>query len=199
MTIKLVQKDICLMDGSKIKVDIRIPLRYDSVLDEEQDEWVKEMMVNQVIRGIKESIDAYKASELPNKFLYPQTYVITNESPYLGTFISGCDDIILDADGISDIRRVKNSFILGNQMGYKIDKYTDTTDAYASIASSFGMNVQDNEDFLREMYTNICGLIVSGDNATPLAPLEGNSLPEELSEGHTNHLKRQVLRNIYHV
>lgn len=201
MAVKLIQKDICLMDGTRIKVDIHIPLRYESVLDDSQDEWIMEMLNNQVIIGLRRSIDAYKSSELPNKFLYPQNYIITNEVPQgaFGAFYLDGDDIIVEADTISNIGKVKSSFLLGHEMGHKIAKYIDTTDALYSIASSFGMGVEGNEEFLNEVYANLCGIIVSGKNETPLANMGYHSLNDLLSNGHTEHLKRKVLSNIYHV
>lgn len=197
--IKLIQKDICLMDGTIIKVDIQIPLEHESVIDENQEEWVKEMMTEQVLRGLKESIAAYKTSELPNRFLYPQKYIITNVTPFLGTYFLIGDDIMVDSDGISNITGTENTFLLGHEMGHKIAKYKDPTEAFYSIASAFGINVQDNEELLREIYSDLCGIIVSDNNEAPLVHLGGNSLNEVLSNDHTEHLKRQVLRNIYHV
>ncbi len=201
MTTKLIQKNVCLMDGTKIKVDISIPLRSESVLDESQEEWVMEMLNNQVIRGLTSSIDAYKNSELPNRFLYPQNYTITNSMPAdaLGAFCLRGDDIFIDADAISNIGRISSSFLLGHEMGHKIEKYTDPTEAFWAIASAFGMGIQDNEEFLREMYADICGIIVSQNNDASLAHLGGYSLNEVFSNDHTEHLKRRVLSNIYHV
>lgn len=199
MTIKLIQKDICLMDGTKIKIDIQIPLEYDIPIDKINEEFVEQTMIEQFLRGLRESISAYKASELPDRFLYPQEYIITNVTPFLGTYFLMGDDIMISADGISNITGTENTFLLGHEMGHKIDKYKDTTDAFYSIATSFGMNVQDNEEFLREMYADICGIIVSGNNEAPLVHLGGHSLNDILSDRHTENLKRQVLRNVYHV
>ncbi|MDE5630707.1 MAG: M48 family metalloprotease [Bacilli bacterium] len=201
MTTKLIQKDICLMDGTRIKVDIHIPLRFNSVLDESQDEWVMEMLNNQVLKGLRDSIAAYKNSELPDKFLYPQKYTITNVFPekVLGAFCLDGDDIIVDADTISNIGKTESSFLLGHEMGHKIAKYIDTMDALISIASSFGISVEGNEEFLNEAYANLCGIITCGNNDIPLLNFSSYSLNDILSNGHTEHLKRKVLSNIYHI
>ena len=199
MTIKLVQKDICLMDGTKIKIDIQIPLKYDVAIDKRNEEFVEQIMIEQFLRGLKESIAAYKASELPDRFLYPQEYIITNVTPFLGTYFLLGDDIMISADGISNITGTENTFLLGHEMGHKIDKYKETTDAFYSIATSFGMNVQDNEEFLREMYADICGIIVSGNNDAPLVHLGRLSLNDVLPDRNVELLKRKVLGSVYHV
>lgn len=199
MTIKLVQKDICLMDGTKIQVDIQIPLEFDVAIDKKSEEWVEKMMIEQVLRGLKESIAAYKNSELSDRFLYPQKYIITNVTPFLGTYFLIGDDIMVDADGISNITVTENTFLLGHEMGHKIAKYKDTTDAFYSIASSFGMNVPDNEEFIREIYSDLCGIIVSGNNDAPLVHLGRHSLNDVLPERNVELLKRKVLGSVYHV
>lgn len=201
MTTKLVQKNVCLMDGTKIKVDIRIPLSYESVLDDSQDEWVMEILNNQVIRGLRQTIDAYKESELPDRFLYPQNYIITNviSENTLGAFCLVGDDIIVDADTISNITATKSSFLLGHEMGHKIEKYIDPIEAYINIASSFGISIDGNEEFLSEIFADLCGLIVSKNNEASIPHLGGYSFNAILSNGHTEHLKRKVLGNIYHI
>lgn len=196
---KTINKEIMLLDGTRISIDISIPI-YDLMdVAEERVEFVTDILVNQVLRGLRSSIESYKNSELPNKYLQFQTFIVTNKIPFTiaGAFKLDGDDIIVEADSISDIRPISASFLLGHEMGHKIDKYIDTKEAYQSIASSFGIGTA-NEEFLREMYADICGLIASKNNNEPLAHLNGASLNDVLSEGHTEHLKRQVLKSIYH-
>lgn len=198
---KIIEKKICLMDGTNINIRINIPLDGYYQIDEKKDEFITDIIINQVLRGLKQAIASYKNSELPNKFLHPQVFYITNELPFytLGAFQLVGDDIIVDADAISNIRKTSSDFLLGHEMGHKICKYIDPQNAYESIASSFGISILDNEYFLREMYANICGLIVSGNNEEKLPHLGEYTLNEALSQGHTEHLKRQVLKSIYHV
>lgn len=196
---KTINKNIMLLDGTKISIDISLPVSDIYDVGEERYYFVSDIMINQVLRGLRKSIDAYKSSELPDKYLNFQEYIVTNNIPYgiLGAFRLVGDDIIVEADAISGIRPTSAAFLLGHEMGHKIDKYIDTKETYASIASSFGIG-SDNEEFLREMYANICGLIASNNNDEGLAHLGGMSLPDVLSEGHTEYLKRQVLKGIYH-
>lgn len=198
---KVIEKKICLLDGTKIEININIPLGDYCIIDEKKDEFMTDILTNQILNGLRHSLDAYKNSELPNKFLHPQIFIVTNELPFymLGAFHLVGDNIVVDADAISNIRRTSSDFLLGHEMGHKICKYKDYQDAYESIASSFGISVNGNEAFLSEMYANLCGLIVSKNDDEKLPHLDDYSLNETLSPMHTEHLKRQVLKSVYHI
>lgn len=193
MQSKIIKKDICLFDGTKIKIDINIPLSDDVPEERINDELFDDILINQLLQGLKDSIAAYKNSELPNSFLHPQKIIITNILPMklYGAFNIIGDDIIVDADAISNIRRIGNGFLFGHEMGHKIDKYRNTEEAYQDIARS--LSISENAlPILKEIYADICGLIVANSN-------EPSAYLGDVSNDRCEYLKGRVLKNIYHI
>lgn len=105
-------KKIFLMDGTKIDIDISIPISYAKDIDIKDKNFVEEIIVSQIIGGIKNAIKDYQQSELPDIFIRNQYFCVTNKlnMGIYGMFLCN-DDIIVDADAISNIRRVKSAYI----------------------------------------------------------------------------------------
>lgn len=170
-----------------IVVDTDILLTFDSeVRDDIDDKEFVDIIVSQGLRNIKKLIQAYEQCDLPNIFLTDQRFIITNKLPSSihGYYSIPSDDIVLDADSISNIRRIESSFLFGHEMGHKIDRYRDTLEAYKEIAKVFQMSMEGNEHNLKELYADICGLIVTNHNLQEESP-------------KITHLKRKVLGDLH--
>lgn len=168
-----------------VDTDVVIPFEQE-VRGDIDDSFIVETIINQGLRGLKESIKKYEESDLPNRFLEGQRFVITNKLPFYvyGYFYLPNDDIVLDSDTMTNIRRIEASFLLGHEMGHKIIRYRDTKASFAEIARLFQMSVEGNEYNLKEMYSDICGLIVSGYNRFGEDP-------------KVTHLKRKILTDLH--
>lgn len=151
-----------------ITIDTDVVLTFNrEVRDDIDDSFFVDQIIYQGVEGVKSSIRKYESSELPTRFLEGQRFVVTNKLPFYiyGYFYLPNDDIVLDADSISNIRRIEASFLLGHEMGHKIIRYRDTTSSQKEIARIFQMSVEGNEYNLRELYSDIIGLIASDFNS----------------------------------
>lgn len=170
-----------------IIVDTDILLTFDEeVRDDIDDSFLVKTVIYQSVEGIKSAIHKYEESELPNRFLEGQRFVVTNKLPshIYGYFYLPNDDIVLDADAVSNIRRIESSFLFGHEMGHKIIRYRDTSSSQKEIARIFQMSVEGNEQNLKELYSDIIGLIASNFNSSEEDP-------------KVTHLKRKVLSDLY--
>lgn len=194
MELKQIRKEIYLPEGIDVLVDIDIPLSI-NVLSEKDDSMMDEMLINQVYRGIKGALEDYRNSELPDKFLVGQKFIITNKMPLNthGRFYLIGDDIMVDADSISGIRRIDASFLLGHEMGHKYEKYLDLRDAYEAIANMLGMSTRGNEHLLLEIFADECGNIAINNLR------DSESQIVSMSEDKRKYLQRKILGSIYHI
>lgn len=55
---KTIKKNIMLFDGTKICIDIAIPVSNILDVTEKRYDFVSDIMINQVLRGLKKSIEA---------------------------------------------------------------------------------------------------------------------------------------------
>lgn len=189
--VKIIKKEVVLLDGQKVTIDIAIPIRGEVVVTD--DDFIKEILVNQVIRGLKGAISDYKRSELPDKFIQDQRFIITNKLPWnvAGFFNLETDTIYADADVMSDITRCRANYFLGREEGHKLMKYRNTTESFEAIASCLGIGVAGNEELIKEIFLDTCGSIVSGDdvdNEQSIVPLEENK---------KQYVKKNILRDVY--
>ena len=152
---------------------------------------VDDMIINQIIRELKEPIEKISKSELPQKFIDGQSFFITNRLPISNYALFDLidDNIYVDADVASNIRTISATFILAHEIGHKIDKYTETSRVYQELANIFNLSINDQET-LSETFADICGNIVSGMN-------HYHELSENVSEDKNNYAKRLVLGSIY--
>lgn len=170
-----------------ITVDTDIKLTFDREVDDNiDDSFVVDTIIYQGLNSIKRSISAYEQSDLPNRFLEGQRFILTNKLPYYiyGYFYLPNDDIVLDADSMNNIRRVEANFLFGHEMGHKIIRYRDTSKSFAEIAKVLQMGIDGNEYNLKELYADICGLIVSDFN-------------RQQEDDKVTHLKRKVLSDMH--
>jgi len=190
--VKIIKKDIVLLDGQRVTIDIAIPIRGEVIVTD--DDFIKEILVNQITRGLKGAISDYKKSELPDKFIQDQKFIITNKLPWnvAGFFNPDTDTIYADADVISDFTCCKANYFLGREEGNKIMKYRNTTESFEAISSALGIGVSGNEELLKEVFIDICGSIVASDD-------ERTQLALPLEEKKKQYVKRYILRDVYRV
>lgn len=170
-----------------IIVDTDILVTFEEeVRDDIDDSLLVNTLIYQSVEGIKSAIRKYEESELPNRFLKGQRFIATNKlhRHIYGYFYLSNDDIVLDADAISNIRRIESSFLFGHEMGHKIIRYRDTSSSQKEIARIFQMSIEGNERNFKELYSDIVGLIVSNFNSSEEDP-------------KVTHLKRKVLSDLH--
>ena len=170
-----------------IIVDTDILVTFEEeVRDDIDDSFLVNTLIYQSVEGIKSAIRRYEESGLPNRFLKGQRFIATNKlhRHIYGYFYLPNDDIVLDADAISNIRRIESSFLFGHEMGHKIIRYRDTSSSQKEIARIFQMSIEGNERNLKELYSDIVGLIVSNFNSSEEDP-------------KVTHLKRKVLSDLH--
>ncbi len=170
-----------------IIVDTDILVTFEEeVRDDIDDSFLVNTLIYQSVEGIKSAIRKYEESELPNRFLKGQRFIATNKlhRHIYGYFYLPNDDIVLDADAISNIRRIESSFLFGHEMGHKIIRNRDTSSSQKEIARIFQMSIEGNERNLKELYSDIVGLIVSNFNSSEEDP-------------KVTHLKRKVLSDLH--
>ncbi len=186
---KKIQSNISLNDNISVQIDIEINLnkRLEEINDD-VDKFVTKNIIAQELRSLKSSIETYKESELPNVFLNNQKFIVTDKLPFqiFGYFYLPNDDIVLDADTVSNIRSVGANFLFGHEMGHKIAKYRNTKISYKEIASIYGLSIYGNERFFSEVFADICGYIVSP-----------NIEIDQETTDRAEYLKRKVLKDIY--
>lgn len=150
-----------------IVVETDIKLKFQREVDDDIDDtFITDIITEHGEESIKKCIRAYEQSELPDVFLKGQKFILTNQLPYYiyGYLYLPNDDIVLDIDTINNIRRVESTFLFGHEMGHKIDRYRETTKTKEEIARVLQMSFEGNEYNLKELYADLCGLIVSDFN-----------------------------------
>lgn len=170
MTIIPVKKNIMLLDGSKITIDTDIRINGPVVIDEKDSEFGVNMLIEQYLRAVKNAIESYKNSLLPNKFIERQEYIVTDISYYdiqtfhhiLGAFNLLYDLILFDPDSISGIL-YDPKFLMGHEAGHKISKYKLDDKTKAEIRSILGLSSM-NEYIIEETFADACGDIVEGND-----------------------------------
>ena len=101
-----------------IIVDTDILVTFEEeVRDDIDDSFLVNTLIYQSVEGIKSAIRRYEESGLPNRFLKGQRFIATNKlhRHIYGYFYLPNDDIVLDADAISNIRRIESSFLFGHE------------------------------------------------------------------------------------
>lgn len=189
-----IDKKYFLPEGIDIHLDIEIPLS-DSAVIPEDNSFMEDMLANQCITGLRGAIEDYKRSELPNAFLTPQEITITNKLPFeiYGAFTLIGDEMFVDADAISDIRRIQSSFLFAHETGHKIEKYRDLLETYEAIASTLGIGVSGNELLLKEIFADACGSIASPNT------FDAWTLSETIEVERCEHIMKLSLKGMYHL
>ena len=174
------------------EINIKIPLS-DSAVIREDDDFIDNILVNQYCNGLESAVFDFENSELPSIFINGQRFLITNNLPvgFYGLFCLTEDDLIVaDADTISNIRKLRASYLLAHEMGHKIAKYRDTREAYKELAQIFGISLKEHEDIIAEIYADICGNIVTDSNDYHL-------IDRPVSKADNEHAKQLVLKSVY--
>lgn len=192
MQVKSINKEIALLDGIRITIDIDILLS-DTAIIREEDSFIDDMLVNQVLNGLKDSIERYKESEMPNKFIKNQRYIITNKLPsnIKGVFSSIRDEIYVDADVISGITNLGAAFLHGHEVGHKIEKYFNLLAVYEEIAHILDLSVSGNEYLISETFADECGNITAQSN------IDHGLLRYPLEQEKREYIHRKILYNLY--
>lgn len=189
-----IDKNISLLDGKSIAIDIDIP--FSGEIDENGDySFIEDIIVQGLYREAKGVLDGYQQSELPNKFIERQKMIITNNLP--DSILGVCDvsnDIYLDADAMQGIRNIKPKSLFAHEVGHKILKYIDNIKALEDIGDFLGLKREYHLAILAEIFAEACGNIVSDESCY-------NVLGEKICVDHyTNEaIKQKTLYNIYHV
>ena len=186
-----INKNICLLDGTKIFIDLSIPLEC-KVTDESEDEVIEGTIISQLLNGFKEGKKAYENSALPDKYLSRSKFIITNKLEYGvgGVFRLKTDEILFDANGMSGITETP-SYLFGHELGHKIAKYIDKLKALEEIANILMLSTAYKE-YLNEIFANECGVIVSG--------IENDAYYDiPLSQGKREGIHQIILANSYRV
>ena len=166
MEIVPVKKDIMLFDGSKIKIDTDIRVNGPIVINEKDSENGVDMLIEQYLRSVKNTINSYKKTELPDIFIKDQEYIVTDVSYHdyemyhriLGAFNLLYDQILFDPDSISGIG-FDPDFLMGHEVGHKISKYKLDDETRAEIRNILGLSSM-NEYIIEETFADACGDVV---------------------------------------
>lgn len=210
--IKTIEKNIYLPHDVNLVIDLCIPLGDDVCVDALEDDFVDDIMIKQIERGVRGVTTKYAESALPIQYLRG-TIVATNGVPIdiFGFYNSQTDMIFVDPDNISlDFRGIKKEFLFGHEMGHKLQKYCDCEEVYDLLSRLWGIDRQ-NTRLLQEVYSDIVGNIVSNGYYTEednkvLASVGCENGDEEIYHLETfidpdksSFVKKRVLHSIYHV
>lgn len=190
--------------GVNLDIDLSIPVQ-NPITDEQTDKFIKDIMVNQITRGVTSSLESYYQNNLPISFTQGQEIIATTDLAYgtYGAFDQRTDIIYLDPDRISiPMRSISPAFLMGYVMGHKIDKYRDTTEVYNQLADFFGISRYDNV-LLGEIYADIIGNIAArGYSETPDMNVSDELVyhaEEILTSEESTYIKKRVLHSIYKI
>lgn len=157
-----VKKDIMLLDGKRIIIDVDVQFDGPIAVDEEGYEFGVEMMISQYSNAVKRSIEAYKNSDLPTRFIEFQEFFVADLSflgyGHFGIYDRRSDTILFDPNAISGIG-CRTEFLFGHEVGHKIGKYKLDDDAREEIRSLLGLCTY-NEHIISETFADACGDIV---------------------------------------
>lgn len=189
-----IDKEIVLMDGKSIIIDIDIP--FAGELDETKDySLIEEIMIESLYHGTRGAIEKYKASALPDKYIEHQSFIVTNNLPdkVLGAHATN-GNICLEADAMQGICYVSASFLLAHEVGHKILNYIDKSKALKDIGDVLGLTSEYYQIFLSEIFADACGNLTSKDENYDVLG-DRITFDENTSEA----IKQRTLYNIYRV
>ena len=187
--IKITEKNVYLPKyNNNVYVYITTPVNDNRVisLTENDEDLIHEVIINQMVNNLNKCIEAYESSPLPDCFIDQQSFIITNNIPkdiYGSYMLNG--DIYFNPNVLSDLYHISNKFIFGHEMAHKIQKFRNVEEFYTLIRSIYGT---DNELFLKEVFSDICGTLVSNKMEIKRYPMD---------EGIYNNLKQKALKCIY--
>ena len=131
---------------------------------------------------------------MPKKYIDGQDFIVTIlPREIIGYFIYFNDEIYVDADAISNIKRTNAAFLIGHEMGHKISKYINTKNIksiYDEISRIYYIS-SSNKEKLNETFADLVGFIID-DNGT-------FSYPIDKDNGKKQYAKRKVLESIYRI
>lgn len=175
---------------NNVLVDVSIPIKR-NVLSPSDDDWMTNYLYNQYKNGLKETINQYDNSPLPKKYIDGQEFIVTIlPREILGCFYYINDEIYVDADAISNIKRINAAFLLGHEIGHKISKYIYTKTIYNEISRIFNIS-SSKKEILNETFADLVGFIVN-DNGSFSYPIKTDDRKKEYA-------KRKVLEGIYRI
>lgn len=128
---------------------------------------------------------------MPNNFIAKQLFYGTTLLPVgiSAAYNYDYDIIVMDADATSGIGFVSPAFLLGHEIGHKIDFYKGMEEAKREIADSL-MISSDYVDYLTELFADVCGSIVDGRPRLP-------RFEPEIEPEKVKYMQTLALRNIY--
>lgn len=158
-----VKKDIMLLDGKRIIIDVDFPIDGPITVDEEGYEHGIELLMCQYYNAVKRAIEAYNNSDLPTRFIEAQKFIVTDLSfagpGNLGLYDRQSDTIFFAPNAISGIG-CNGEFLMGHEVGHKIERYKlideETKEEIRSILGLCSFN----EHIIKETFADACGDIV---------------------------------------
>lgn len=186
---KNIKKTIFLpKHNNNVLVDVSIPIER-NILSPSDDEWMANCLCNQYKNGLKEALNQYDNSPLPKKYIDGQDFIVTIlPREILGGFSYIDDKIYVDADAISNIKRINATFLMGHEIGHKISKYIYTKDIYDEISILFYIS-SSKKEVITETFADLVGFIIN-DNGTFSYPIDADSEKK-------GYAKKKVLESIY--
>jgi hypothetical protein len=183
------KKEIMLVTGEKVFLDFEL-----SDARIANDSFIEYWLVDQYYKAIKDLLDLYKKSELPNRMIKGQDYTIVNgiyhsKGRSFGFYCPDDDSIIYDADTIAGLSRVPAEFIFAHELGHKIAKYRLTDDEMKELAYLANVSY-DNKEAINETYADACGSILCPDGKSYYQYLDCDYDRDEC-------IKRLVLKSCY--
>lgn len=191
MVLKEIQKEICDLSGYTVFIDIAIPIFWE--VEVYENDLFDNIIINQVTAGLQQGVNDYRMSPLPNYFIDGQRYIITNRLPsgVLGFYHAGTDETFLDADVMSNIRKVSASFIHGHEIAHKIERYRKMNGLYQDIAHILGMGLSGNQEILSEIYADECANMISSTY------YDRGLLRSAIDDDKREYIHKKILYNVY--
>lgn len=182
-------KEICLLNGIKLLIELHIPLER-KLTSVEEDNYMNEILIKQITMGFRKAIKDYEESVLLDKFLYGSPYQVSNNlgDEEYGMYDTEKNIITFDADTISGLFD-DNSYTLAHEVGHRIFQHKGNEEIMEEIANIAEVSTKD-ERLIKELYANECGNI---------ATKSFDDYIISLTKQKHQALQRKILANIYHV
>ena len=208
------KKEIILPFSSKGLIEVNIPLEDEIEVKEDVNDLVMNVWANLTEDNLRNAIKRYEEGKLPNKFLYSQEYIITDNLPSdteYSYFDNTTEKMYFNIYAINGLNKhlASADAIFGLAMGDKIFKYIDKKavlieiqkilrkyqDAIIKYLSENDILV--NETMIDSLYyamiPAICGFIYLDNSESEKCFLPIVPKDRKLE------LKRTVLKNIYKI
>ena len=172
-------------------VNVNVSLDYDPTTIINADEQFESKIDDVYVSNISDALDQYGKSYLPSMYIEGLYFNVTNDIPehLTGVFNLVDDDMIVNADYINNVRKIKLLYLFGHEIGHRIENYKDTMEMYELISKLFNIPME-RVDIIREIYADVIGNIVANTNIY-------NSIDSSIESEKNEHVKKLVLESVY--